>query len=238
DPPFLEVHEARAVPTDVRDRDRARLEPRLHRRVAEVIHVAAVLGGVGLAGEIDASVGGKRAAHLLPAGDELLVDRVELVVLGKDILQPVPLHDARLEKRGRRVRVVFEHRGLARAVPREVEAPVEARIVVAPRALDERVESLGDPEALVLAALDHAPRGLDAALLQLARGGLQAVDLRGAEAIARALVPVDRAVDGVEIEAERLDLRGPVHPRNALLALHRLAAGGAARSAEAAARRV
>ena len=141
---------------------------------------------------------------------------------GKTSLQPVPLHHARLEQRRGRVGVVLEHLRLARAVPGEVEAAEERLLVVVPGLLDERDEGLGDAEALVVAALDHAPGGVDAARLQLARGELELVDLGGGEPVAGALVPVD-AVDRVEVEAQLLDLAGPVDAGNEILALHRRA---------------
>src|SRR5262249_16465 len=90
-----------------------------------------------------------------------------------------------------------------------------------PRALDQRVEGLGDAEALVLAPLDHARDRIDAARLQLAGGGLELVDLGGGEAIARALVPVDRAIDGVEVEAHGLGFRRPTHAGKGPLGSHR-----------------
>src|SRR5260221_6239592 len=73
--------------------------------------------------------------------------------------------------------------------------------------------------------------------MQLRGGGLERVDFRGAESVAGALVPVDLARDGVEVEAERFDLLGPVGPRRALLAQHGAAsaAGRVRRGAEAAA---
>src|SRR5690349_21939240 len=43
-----------------------------------------------------------------PPLDELLVDRVPLVVVREDVGLPVPLQQRRLEQRGRRVRVVLQ----------------------------------------------------------------------------------------------------------------------------------
>jgi hypothetical protein len=56
-------------------------------------------------------------------------------------------------------------------------------------------------------------RRLDHALLELVGRRLERVDLRGREAIAGALVPVDLAVERVEVETQVLDLLRPVHAR-------------------------
>ncbi len=216
---ILEVDEARAVPADVIDGEGARVQARLDRGVAQVVEVALVLGGLGIGAEMHAPVAGERAAHRLPALDQLLVDGVELVGVGKNVLQPIPLHDARLEERGGCVGVVLEHLGLAFAVPREVEAPVERLVAVGPGTLDQFVERLGNGETPIVALADHVRHRFEAALVQLGRGRFQRVDLPGAEAVGGALVPVD-AVDRVEDEAQGLDLLRPVDAGDARLALH------------------
>src|SRR6185369_2372357 len=79
----------------------------------------------------------------LPALDQLLMKRVELIGLRSCVLQPLPLHDRSFEQRGGRVGVVLEQLRLAAAVPAQVEAAVERGLGAAPRPGDELVERLG-----------------------------------------------------------------------------------------------
>src|SRR5262245_64409022 len=84
------------------------------------------------------------AAELLPGLDQPLVQRVVLVgALGYDValdrlFEPGPLEHRGLEDRGRRIGVVLEQLCRIPAVEAEVEAAVEAELLVAPAVRDQR----------------------------------------------------------------------------------------------------
>src|SRR6202000_49296 len=78
------------------------------------------------------------AAELGPRLDQTLMDRIELVGVGRDdapldrLLQPGPLKHRRLENRGRGVRVIFQQFRRAASGEAEVEPAVEAGFVAVP----------------------------------------------------------------------------------------------------------
>ena len=47
-----------------------------------------------------------------PRRDQRFVDGVELIALGKAVLEPRPLHHRRFIQTGRRVGIIFKHLGL------------------------------------------------------------------------------------------------------------------------------
>src|SRR3546814_8601111 len=69
-----------------------------------------------------------------------LVDAVELVAVRTVIMQPFPLHHARLIQLGRRVGAVVEQHRRVAAVPGEIKAAVEVLVLPAPGLLDQRAE--------------------------------------------------------------------------------------------------
>jgi hypothetical protein len=88
-----------AGPADVLDVDVPRIEPRLKRRVAQILEVAEIFLALLDAREVnDRDGAGQRRADRAPAGDELLVERVELVGVRPDRLEPAPLRDRRLDE--------------------------------------------------------------------------------------------------------------------------------------------
>ncbi len=87
-------------------------------------------------GEVDLLARQQRS-DVDPLGDQLLVQAVELVERGKDLLFPVPLDNRGLEQTGRRVAVEFEQLGRAFTVIAEVEAAiVQGRRLVVPGLAD------------------------------------------------------------------------------------------------------
>src|SRR6185369_1975563 len=120
----LQVDEALPVPAEVLDMERARVPAGLQGAVAEVFDVAEILFAVAHAREVQAVRSGD-GSERLPALDQLLMKRVELIGLRSCVLQPLPLHDRSFEQRGGRVGVVLEQLRLAAAVPAQVEATVE-----------------------------------------------------------------------------------------------------------------
>ena len=155
--------------------------------VAEVGEGELVLGVVE-AGEVDGL--GEVGSDVLPLGDQLFVDGVELVVVGELLLEPRPLDDGGLEEGGGGVGVVLEQLGRTGAVVGDVEAAVDGRRLVVPGPLDGG-DGLGrDGELGVTLLVDDVLGGLEAHLLQGVSGGLEGVDLGGGELVAGGLVPV------------------------------------------------
>ena len=109
------------------------------------------------------------------------------------LLQPVPLHDGRLEQRGRRVGVVLEELRRAAAVEREIEAAEKRRIARMPRCGNVLTPALGNRELGHPFADDDVIGGVEAARMQLRRRGFQRVDLLGGEAVAARFIPVGPA---------------------------------------------
>src|SRR5713101_5799627 len=70
-------------------------------------------------------------ADFFPRLNQALMDRVELVGMGRDdapldrLLQPPPLEHRRLENRGRRIRVIFQQFRRTVSVKTEVEPAIE-----------------------------------------------------------------------------------------------------------------
>src|SRR3546814_9408083 len=84
-----------------------------------------------------------------------LVDAVELVAVRTVIMQPFPLHHARLIQLGRRVGAVVEQHRRVAAVPGEIKAAVEVLVLPAPGLLDQRAGGVRQAEGFVVATADH-----------------------------------------------------------------------------------
>ena len=155
------------------------------------------------------------------------MQRIELIrarhVGQNRVLQPVPLRHTRLDQRGRRIGVVFEHFWRARislvSVPGKIEAAKQCRFVVVPGALDHRNELGGNREVFISALVDHMACRTDTHLMQLGGGILQRIDFCGSKAIAGALIPVD-AIDRMKAEAQVLHFFRPIGTRHHLESLH------------------
>ena len=133
---FLEVDEPveGRVPPELLDRQADGVDPGLGGGLLEVGHRHVVLtGGVGLRPAEVHLAPGELVGDLAPALDELLVQRVPLVLVGIGVLEPVPLADARLEQRGGGCRALYSINFAGRAVVAEVEAAVEVRVAAATR---------------------------------------------------------------------------------------------------------
>src|SRR5262249_24835497 len=143
---------------------------------------------------------------------EPLVDAVELIPSGKNLLEPLPLNDCGFVERGRRIRVVLEQLRRRLSVVDEIEPAVDRGRLLVPGPLDERAGVLGSLELVETAALDDLAGRGDAHLVELIGRALELVDLGGREDVVRRLVPV-RLRRRVENEAELYDLRLPGDPR-------------------------
>ena len=101
--------------------------------------------------------------HAFPGFDQTLVQRVELIVVLRDVLQPEPLHDGGFEKGGRRVGVVLDHFRRIDAVEEQIETANDGDFVFGPALLDEIDERRRDleivPEVLLEDVFDCADRG-------------------------------------------------------------------------------
>src|SRR2546425_1178867 len=77
-----------------------RLKTGLDGRVAEILHGNVVFDLAGHGREVERA--GVARGKCSPGLDEPFVDAVELVALGIDVLEPVPLGDGGLDQSGRR----------------------------------------------------------------------------------------------------------------------------------------
>src|SRR6185369_1549797 len=191
------------VPADLVDEEQPGLQPSLDGRVPQVFQVSQVFGAVGGTGKMEQPF--RSAGPLFPGGDQLLVNRVELVGLRETVLEPEPLHYARLQDGGRGIGVVLQEVGGRGAVIGKVEPAVERGIVTVPGGDDMRYETfryfqpMGKPGADVLFG------GLHAEALQLRGFLVQSVDFGGSETVTGRLVPVGLTVDGMVGHAVLLD---------------------------------
>ena len=102
--------------------------------VLQILHRSTVFFRVAAAGEVQ-QVEAKLLAQLGETRDKLLLQAVELVAAFRQvsgvhlIFQPNPLEECRLVQRGWRIRVVFQKLRLAHAVPCQIEARVERRLI-------------------------------------------------------------------------------------------------------------
>ena len=217
DRPLVEVREAAdVVPADVAHVEADRLVAGLLRGVAQVGHRHEVFDVLGV-GEVDRLA--QQVVQRLPLRDQLLVDGVELVRSGNDLLLPLPLHDSRLEQHRRRVGVELEElRWLARPVA-EVEAPVDGRMVVVPRGLDQRHRGVGNRQLGVAALGDDVLDGVEAARPELVGRRLDPLHVGRGQAVVRGLVPVHLSVRVMEDHADGFGLGLPVGARGDRAAL-------------------
>ena len=125
-----------------------------------------------------------------PALDELLVQGVPLVVVGVEVLEPVPLQDRRLEQRGGGVRVVLQHLARPAAVVAQVEAAVDVRVVPLPRRRDGLPAPLGQREVAEPLGRHDVVDGLQAHRVQQLDVRLEGEDLVHREHVVHRLVPV------------------------------------------------
>lgn len=193
-------------------------EPGLHRAILEIGHRAPILRRVREAGEGE----GTGQAHSGEAGDQALVERVELVgarrqAPGREsVLQPEPLEHRALVEGGRRVSVVFEELGRPGPGPAigEVHAPVEGRVTPPEAVGDDVPGRFGDRQGHQDLAVPHGPLGEgEAEGMKLAGRLLDVVlDLRQGEGVIGALVPVGLIFKRVEVEARPRRVLAPVRP--------------------------
>ena len=159
-----------------------------------------------------------RAAELCPGFDQPLMDRVELVgALRNDVafdglFEPRPLEHGGLEDRGRRVGIVFEQLCRMPPVEAEIDATVEAELVVMPALGNQVPVAFGYLQpAQIPFVVDGFACEFEAHGVDLAGRRLDlALDLIKRKGIIGALIPVGLAVDGVEVEAGRFGGRAPV----------------------------
>src|SRR4051812_44248305 len=102
---ILQVHEAftTTIPTDVLDVDRSSFNARLRARVLKIEDSLFILGMILNPAEIERGPG-----TLSPCRDQPLMDRIELIGLRVQFLQPKPLGDRCLYERSWCIRVVFQ----------------------------------------------------------------------------------------------------------------------------------
>ena len=141
--------------------------------------------------------------------DESFVQRVELVLVGKHLLQPEPLRERRLHERSRRVGVVLEHLGRTHAVVREIKSTVQRRWFLFPRGLNQRHHARRDVQLVEQVLVDDMLRGFETHAVQLVRGVFELEHFVHRERVVCALVPVG-ALGRVPRQADTLDLALPV----------------------------
>ena len=141
------------------------------------------------------------------------MDRIELVGVGLDVLQPVPLDDGRLVERGRRVGVVLQELGRTLTVIGKVEAPADRRIGAPPDALDIVAPGRRNAHALPQLVGDDIFDGFQAYAMQCLGRRLQLIDFVGGEDVAGLLGPVGLALHDVVVEAQLLELVLPARAR-------------------------
>ncbi|KAG1606086.1 hypothetical protein G6F46_013251 [Rhizopus delemar] len=191
---------------DVLDGDGLAMQAGLRGAVTQIIDGAAVFIRAAHGAEVQRRR--QLRGQFAEALDQRFMDRVELVGVLRQatgvalVFQPLPLEEAGLEQRGRRVVVQFVQLGRTGAVVGQVQAPVQMRLALAP--------AVGDPVAVVrrnrqlvhqsLAGDDIADQ-VQRHLVQLGAGVFDVLfDLAQGEGVVRAFIPVRLAIDGVEAE--------------------------------------
>ena len=204
---ILQVGEATvAGQAQILDRDRRAVQAGLRCAIAQVLDRALIFLGVTHRTEVQGR--GQLRGKLAEPVDQRLVDGIELVGMPGQgaavalVLQPLPLEERGFVQRGRRVVVEFIELGRAAAVVRKIHAAIQVRLAFAPALRNPVAERLRYRQLLhvLLAghdALDHVQRHR----VQLFAGRFDVVlDLAQRERVVRALVPIRRAIDGVEPE--------------------------------------
>ncbi len=201
---------------DILDGNGLALQAGLGRAVTQVVNRATVLIRTAHGAEVQRRR--QARSEFSEALDQGLVHAVELVGVLRQatgvalVLQPLPLEEAGLEQRGRRVVVQFVQLGRAGAVVGKVQAPVQVRLALSP-ALGNPVAVVRGDRQLVHQALagDHIANKIQRHLVQLGAGVFDVhFDLAQGEGVVRAFIPVRLAVDGVEAETGFLRARPPV----------------------------
>ena len=185
-------------------------DPGLLRRVFEIgrrhaIFFAAAIGEIDWAGGV--------VLEVFPFSDELLVGGVELIGVGKAVLQPVPLRDGGFDKAGGRVGVVLEELDGV-AIVREIESAVECGGLGVPRGTNCSV-SCGGNAHLCKAVLvqNHVPCG-ECKALDLVGCSFEAIDFARGEFPVGGLVPIGCAVSESMVgESDLFDALLPVGSR-------------------------
>ncbi|MNS65570.1 hypothetical protein D3C72_987400 [compost metagenome] len=139
--------------------------------------------------------------------DQLLLQGVELVAAFRQVarsnlvFEPDPLEEGRFVQRGRRISVVFQHLRIAHAVPRQIEARVEGRLVSLPGVAHKTPGVFRNAEfGHQLIAGNHLFHDLQAHLVQLGGHLFQLFYLGEGELVVGILTPVRFAVHGVEVK--------------------------------------
>src|ERR1022692_5259209 len=166
------------VPADVLDENRLRYQAGLLAGVAQVQHGHLVFGVFLEAAEVNCFPG-----PTPPRFDEPLVNRIELVGVGMRFLQPEPLRDGRLDKRGRSVGVVFEKFWRCGAVIAQIETSVETEVVAFPRTENCRNSGLGNAEPRPPIVFDDCFGGVNAEEMQFVRGSFDFVHFARGEVV-------------------------------------------------------
>ena len=217
DAAVLQVHETilAPVPAHVLDMDRAGLASGLLARVTQIKHRLLVLRVVLDAAEVD-----RRGRAAAPRRDEPLVNRVELVRAGVEVLQPEPLRHRCLHQGRRRVGVVFQQLGRRVPVEAQVKPSVEAEVVPLPGAEDAGDGYLGDAQPGPPLMLDHRLGPLDTQVMQRVGSRFEHVNLFGAQLVGGGFVPIRPRFMRMISQADLLDLLAPARPGNGTMPLH------------------
>ena len=129
-----------AIPPDIGHLDVRGANACLLSCVLQVAHRQAVFIGAGV-GKINRT--GGVVLQVFPFRDEFLVQRVELVGVGKAVLKPVPLGHGRFDQAGRRVGVILQQLDCCSVVG-QVEPAIERGRLVVPGCPDRRAGGRGD----------------------------------------------------------------------------------------------
>ena len=141
------------------------------------------------------------AFQYTPGLNQPFVDAVELILVGEQILEPMPLDDRRLQQGGWGVGVILQQLGWTLAIVRQVEPPVDGQLVAVP-ALPDVVDELGRDRESVEQISRPSRADLPAGTYRSGRNWLfRSSRSPRTRTGNRALVPIGYVVGTVEDEA-------------------------------------
>ena len=149
-----------------------------------------------------------------------LVNRVELVRTGVEVLQPEPLRHRGLHQGGWRIGVVFQQLRRRPPVEAQVKPSVEAEIVTLPGAKNAGDGQLGDAQPVPPLMLDHRLGCLDAEVMQRVGGRFEHIHLFRTQLVGGGFIPVRPVFMRMVSQADLLDFLAPAGPGNGTMPLH------------------
>ena len=152
--------------------------------------------------------------HDLKERDQLLMNRVELIVCRIHILLPVPLDDRCLQERCRSIGIVLKHLEIACPIDTEIKATIDVRMSKLPGLVNHFDSVIREPVTIIVTCLNGIIDIQEAHIVQLLCRIIDLIDKLRIEGVACLLIPIGRTINRVIVHPKNFNPLLPIRTRS------------------------